>query len=100
MRLDHSVLQVERIVLGVYNYIFKVVDLPHQIGCATRFVFFGKVARHATFQILRLAYIDDCSLGVIITIDARGIGHDVDDRHQVVVARIVFSLNHSSWYFK
>ena len=95
MRLDHTVLEVERVVLSIDHDVLQVVDLAHQVGRTPRLVLLGEIARNSALQVLRLTHIDNRSLGVVVTIDAGGIGHDIDNAHQVFVTRIVFSLDHN-----
>ena len=71
--LDHRILEVERILFGRHDDIRHIGYGPHeQVGAETvmRAV---EIRRHAALQVLGLTYINNLSLGVIVSIDAGGI---------------------------
>ena len=72
--LYHRVLEVEGVLFGGHDDIAHVGDIAHEQVGAEYVVGAVEIRRHSPFQVLGLADVYDRPGGVIICIDAGGVG--------------------------
>ena len=71
--LDEIVLQKQRVCLRVHHRVLRVGDFAHE-HARLRVQPLGRheILRHPLVQVLRLAHIDNRSLGVVVSVDSGG----------------------------